>query len=163
MFKPCLVKAKKNAGFTLLELMITLALLGILLGITIEILWGYDKGVTETVSQVIDAKMEAKSLALMQGETVKLVFSPNEIIAYIKDEPIKKFQIANGVQLISINEKNLSFGNYELFINTLGLAKDCIIKVQGKDMFQVVFIPTFGKSLIFDRDISLELIYKEYL
>ncbi len=163
MIEPCLVKAKKNAGFTLLELMITLGLLGILLGITIEILWGYNKGVTETVSQIIDAKIEAKSLALMQGETVKLVFSSNEVIAYIKDEPIKKFQIADGVQLVSVNEKNLSFNSYELFINKLGLSQDCIIKIQSKDMFKVVFIPTFGSPLIFDRDISLELIYKEYL
>lgn len=79
-------------AFTLLELTISLVLISILMSVSINFLWPFDKNILDSVNEIIDAKTEAKSLAIFNGEQLDLVFYPQKSLLPIMGKHIKNLR-----------------------------------------------------------------------
>lgn len=108
-------------AFTLLELTISLVLISILMSVSINFLWPFDKNILDSVNEIIDAKTEAKSLAIFNGEQLDLVFYPQKILIANHGKTYKEFTLSHGSEITEINNKALTNG----FSILLSAKSDC--------------------------------------
>lgn len=105
---------KKEQGFTLIEIIVVLLIIGILLAITIPSIMGY-------VSKAKDAQLltEARSVLLVTKTKGTQLYSNNDLNALPnkKDEIIKESNIDGTLVSIKINKQRNSSGDFILFIN----------------------------------------------
>ena len=150
-------------AFTLLELTISLVLISILMSVSINFLWPFDKNIVDTVNELIDAKTEAKSLAIFNGEQLDLVFYPQKILIANHGKTYKEFTLSHGSEITEINNKALTNGFFNLAVSKIGLSEECLIKVKNKNNYKIIYLPTIGEPLTFDNDMDFDKIHKEYL
>lgn len=152
-----------NNAFTLLEVTISLVLISILTGIAINFLWPFNKNISDTINEIINAKTEAKSLAIFNGEQLDLIFYPQKIIISNHEKVYKEHLLSHDFNIVKVNDKSLINGFYTLSVNKIGLSEECLIKVQNDNTYKIIYLPTIGKPLILDEDIDFAKIHKEYL
>lgn len=105
---------KKEQGFTLIEIIVVLLIIGILLAITIPSIMGY-------VSKAKDAQLltEARSVLLAAKTKGTQLSSNNDLNALPnkKDEIIKESNIDGTLISIKVNKQRNSSGDFILFIS----------------------------------------------
>lgn len=105
---------KKEQGFTLIEIIVVLLIIGILLAITIPSIMGY-------VSKAKDAQLltEARSVLLAAKTKGTQLYSNNDLNALSnrKGEIIKESNIDGTLISIKINKQRNSSGDFILFIS----------------------------------------------
>lgn len=105
---------KKEQGFTLIEIIVVLLIIGILLAITIPSIMGY-------VSKAKDAQLltEAHSVLLAAKTKGTKLYSNNNLNALPnkKDEIIKESNIDGSLISIKVNKQRNSSGDFILFIS----------------------------------------------
>lgn len=152
-----------DSAFTLLEVIISLVLISILMSVSINFLWTFDKNILDNVNEVINAKTEAKSLAIINGEQLDLIFYPQKIVIKNHEKTYKEIVLSHDSEIIEIINTMLLDGFYILSFNKMGIAEECLVKIKNKNNYKIVYLPTIGKPLTFDDNIKFEEIHKEYL
>lgn len=157
-------RSSHDDAFTLLELIVSLVLISILMSVSIDFLWPFNKNISDAVNEIIDAKTEAKSLAIFNGEPLQLIFYPQKIVITNHEEKIyKEFQLPHDFDIIEVNKKMIINKSFILSVSKNGLAEECLIKIKNDNSYKVVYLPTIGKPLTFDDDMDFIRIHKEYL
>ncbi len=117
----------------------------------------------DSVNEIIDAKTEAKSLAIFNGEQLDLVFYPQKILIANHGKTYKEFTLSHGSEITEINNKTLTNSFFNLAVSKIGLSEECLIKVKNKNNYKIIYLPTIGEPLTFDNDMDFDKIHKEYL
>lgn len=133
------------------------------MSVSVSFLWPFDKSLLDNVNEIIDAKTEAKSFAIFNGEQVCLEFYPKKIILKNHEKVIKEYLLSHDSEIIEINNDTILNNSFSLKISKMGLSKECLIKIKNGSLHKTVYLPTMGEPLTFDENIDLDKIHKEYL
>lgn len=99
---------KQQAGFTLFELIVVLAIVGILVGVTAPniSLSSPERDMATAIRRIAGAVSEARSRALLKQSSLDLQLSQNQIILYTKKDnkilQLGKSQLPDGVEIVDV-------------------------------------------------------------
>jgi type II secretion system protein H len=73
-------RSSRTRGFTLIEIMVVVAIMGIILAAGVPSLYGFlhKSGIRKTTSDIVDTCQSARAAAIMSGSPTDLVFHPKD-------------------------------------------------------------------------------------
>lgn len=160
----CLTEKKDNRkGFTLLELLICMLIIGVMLKLGVGAFNVATKNASDTVQTITDAVLQAKSDSLYTGESRQLIFYKNKIELKNKEGVEKVLELDDSFPIISINEEIMHPKGIVLSVNSFGLIEESLLIIDNMDTTKSIYIPSIGKILAFDYFITIQDIYDNIL
>lgn len=162
MFKKNIHNRHTIKGFSLIELLVTLVILGIMLQITLSF-WGQSENrLYDTAYTIMHVTKQAKAKAIFLNDTVHLKISPDVISIHHRDALIQKVPI-EAAHILAINEIPINSSKQYISINKLGLIQENIIWLGNNEQRITLYTPAIGNATIYQNHITFNAIYKGYL
>lgn len=140
-----MIKIKINAGFTLLELMMVLVVLGILLSIAIPNMWEYmnRQELLSDAQLLVQDLREIQNLAITNSSTYQIHLNTTKKYYYLKyydtmTPAIRKVSLHNSIKTISVTSNVPKQGEYYIIsYNYAGTPIACSITMVSSEGKQV--------------------------
>ena len=187
------IRQRNNGGFTLLELMIVIVILGILGAIVapkfmdephkarvvqakmqIENLStavkkfyldnGFYPSTEQGLEALVTASSTARSRALLLNAPVTLELGQTFMeISSENGDRLLRETFPKGMSAASVDEQYLLGGSQKLLFHPLGVVQEHVVHLQSGQDTLSVYIPATGTARILEGQFSLEQIRKEFL
>ena len=153
----CPTAERRSAGFTLLELLIVLVIMGVLVAVGAGAL-------SAGAQALVTASSTARSRALLLNAPVTLELGQTfmEISSENGDRPLRE-AFPKGMSAASVDEHYLLGGSQKLLFHPLGVVQEHVVHLQSGQDTLSVYIPATGTARILEGQFSLEQIRKEFL
>ncbi len=159
-----LFSAKKTSGFTLLELLVVMLLVGIMLTMTTGILFSEDEDISAQTDKLAHIATEARSRAILLNDSVELEISRTYLQIVHGEDILYELELENDVELTALNEEALGDDFQAISVHPLGIMEESIVWVQKGDIVATLHIPAIGRPVLYRDDyLSLETIHEDYL
>ena len=162
--KMCPTAERRSAGFTLLELLIVLVIMGVLVAVGAGALSVERNPLYTGAQALVTASSTARSRALLLNAPVTLELGQTfmEISSENGDRPLRE-AFPKGMSAASVDEHYLLGGSQKLLFHPLGVVQEHVVHLQSGQDTLSVYIPATGTARILEGQFSLEQIRKEFL
>ena len=162
----CPTAERRSAGFTLLELLIVLVIMGVLVAVGAGALSVERNPLYTGAQALVTASSTARSRALLlllnAPVTLELGQTFMEISSENGDRPLRE-AFPKGMSAASVDEHYLLGGSQKLLFHPLGVVQEHVVHLQSGQDTLSVYIPATGTARILEGQFSLEQIRKEFL
>ncbi len=152
---------KKISGFTLLELMICLAIIGILLGFGTHSFQVLQR--KNYRQEIADIFMEAKAQSVFAGKRVVMEISSDQLRLQVNKEEESVLEFDSSFRITAINNQEIAQNFYSISINRLGITEDLLLYCTDNQQEKSLYLPSIGTVILLDNFVSYETLYKEIL
>lgn len=159
----CPTAERRSAGFTLLELLIVLVIMGVLVAVGAGALSVERNPLYTGAQALVTASSTARSRALLLNAPVTLELGQTFMeIKENGDRPLRE-AFPKGMSAASVDEDYLLGGSQKLLFHPLGVVQEHVVHLQSGQDTLSVYIPATGTARILEGQFSLEQIRKEFL
>jgi len=150
-------------GFTLLELLVVMLLMGIMLAISVGSMFQQENSIRAEAHKIVRIAMEARSRAILLNDSVRIELRRESIRILHKDTILYNTRLEGDVELDALNEKVIDRKAHSIVVHHLGIINESVIWLQQGSRQTTIYLPAIGAPKIYDDYISLEVIHKELL